>query len=85
MRHIIDVPEYDAERGLRTDWDDGFEVSVRLEGDQVVVSGNAAGLRSLARDLLVLAQDSTPQGHHLHLDDSNSLEDGSIELVLEKM
>lgn len=84
MKHIIDVPEYDSDRGLRTEWDDGFEIAVRVDDGEVVISANPAGLRSLARHLLVLAQDATPAGHHLHLDESNSLEDGSAGLIIEK-
>ena len=81
---IVEVPEYDPERGLRTEWDDGFEIGVRVQDGEVVVTANPAGLRSLARHLLVLAQDAVPVGHHIHLDDSNSLEDGSVGLILEK-
>lgn len=84
MKHIIDVPEYDRETGLPAEWDDGFEITVRTRDDAVVISANPAGLRSLARHLLVLAQDMTPSGQHFHLDESNSLEDGSVELIIEK-
>jgi hypothetical protein len=84
MRTIIDVPEYSPDTGLRTEWDDDFEISVRVQDGQVILVANSAGLRSLARHLLVLAQDAVPQGHHMHFDDSSSLEDGSTELVIEK-
>ena len=39
---------------------------------------------SLARHLLVLAQEEAPSGSHIHLDSFNSLEDGSVELILDK-
>ena len=39
---------------------------------------------SLARHLLVLAQEEAPSGCHIHLDEFNSLEDGSVELILDK-
>lgn len=61
-----------------------LEIRVGVADQVVTISANASGLRSLARQLLVLAQESTPSGHHFHFDDSNSLEDGSTELVLEK-
>ncbi|MET8538035.1 hypothetical protein ABZV67_41565 [Streptomyces sp. NPDC005065] len=48
------------------------------------VEANAAGLRTLAGHLLTLAQDGVPDGSHLHLEDSNGLEDGSVGLVLER-
>ena len=50
----------------------------------IVVRGNVAGLRSLARHLLTLAQEDVPSGSHVHLDDIGGLEPGSIELVLER-
>lgn len=84
MRHIIEVPDFNPDSGLHATWDDGFEISVRVADQVVTISANASGLRSLARQLLVLAQERTPSGHHFHFDDSNSLEDGSTELVLEK-
>ncbi|MGN5379488.1 Imm32 family immunity protein [Streptomyces lasalocidi] len=34
--------------------------------------------------LLVLAQDGTPDGAHLHLEENNGLEEGSASLVLER-
>ncbi|MFD3571196.1 hypothetical protein [Streptomyces sp. NPDC058667] len=45
---------------------------------------NAAGLRTLAGHLLLLAGDGFPEGAHLHLEDSNGLEDGSVGLVPER-
>ena len=64
-------------------WDDGFEIRVRVEERCAVVSANAEGLRSLAGILLSLAEDSSCA--HLHLDAYNSLEDGSDELILERI
>ena len=64
-------------------WEDGFTIRVRLEGDQsVVLSANRAGLLSLARHLTALAAE--PKGGHFHLDEYNSLEPGSRELIVEK-
>ena len=63
-------------------WENGFEIAVRIEEGQVVVSANREGLRSLAGQLTTLAE-SEP-GTHIHLDQYNSLEDGSVELVIER-
>jgi hypothetical protein len=84
MKHVIEVPEFDLKSGLPLYWDTGFEITVRVVNEAVVVSANPAGLRSLARHLLLLAQETTPVGQHIHLDDLNSLEDGSSEIVLER-
>ena len=64
-------------------WEDGFTIATRIEDGAIVVSANAAGLRSLANHLLTLAEDET-KGAHLHLDEFNSLEDHSVELIIEK-
>ena len=50
----------------------------------VVVTANKAGLLSLAKQLLFLAQDEVPMGYHFHLDETNSLEQGSLELIIQK-
>ena len=46
--------------------------------------GEKSGLISLARHLLTLAQDSVPKHSHIHLDEYNSLEEGSAELINQK-
>ncbi|NEA54267.1 hypothetical protein G3I60_08910 [Streptomyces sp. SID13666] len=59
-------------------------MEVRNLGGEVVIEANAVGLRTLANHLMTLAQDGTPNGSHLHLDEGNGLEDGSVGLVLER-
>ncbi|MFE6850335.1 hypothetical protein ACFVDH_06050 [Streptomyces sp. NPDC057674] len=70
--------------GLVFAWDEDARIEVRGLGGEVVIEANAAGLRTLAGHLLVLAGDGVPDGAHLHLEDSNGLEEGSISLVLER-
>ena len=64
-------------------WEDGFTINVRIEGEATVISANREGLLSLANHLKDLA-DEMP-GSHFHLDAFNSLEDGSAELIVEKI
>ena len=64
-------------------WEDGFTVEVRQADGTVVLSANREGLLSLARHLSDLAE-SMP-GTHLHYDAYNSLEEGSDELIIEKI
>jgi hypothetical protein len=85
MKAEIEIPEYTPSIGIRVEWDEGFEIVVHTSEDGVLISGNPSGLRSLAKLLLTLAQDSVPVHHHIHLDDSNALEDGSATLILERM
>ena len=66
-------------------WEDGFTIATRIEEDgAIVVSANAAGLRSLANHFLALADDDS-KGAHFHLDEFNALEDHSVELIVEKI
>ncbi|MCR4621653.1 MAG: hypothetical protein K5663_06180 [Clostridiales bacterium] len=67
---------------MRFNWIDGFSVSVRAENGAVVISANREGLLSLADHLSALA--NSPADDHFHLDEFNSLEDGSLELIVEK-
>lgn len=63
-------------------WEDGSELSVQQDRNAVTVSGNRAGLLSLAAHLTRLAEEK--EGSHIHYDAYNSLEDGSAELIVEK-
>ena len=63
-------------------WVDGFTISVREEDGAVVIAANRAGLQSLANHLLML--DEQDGSSHFHLDQHNSLEEGSLELIVEK-
>ena len=67
---------------MKVDWVNGFEIKVRLDPDAVVLSANKEGLLSLAGIFTALANE--PAGGHIHLDEHNALEDGSIELTVEK-
>lgn len=63
-------------------WIDGFEIAARIDGDEIVISANREGLLSLAEQLRTLAEEE--DGCHFHLDQYNSLEEGSVDLVVEK-
>ena len=63
-------------------WNDDFSITVRMDDDAVVISANKAGLQSLARHLAALAAEEG--SGHFHLDQYKSLEEGSLELIVEK-
>lgn len=65
-------------------WIDGYKINVAIDGNSVVISANKEGLLSLANHLQSLAEEPAPR-EHFHLDEFNSLEDGSAELVVEKV
>jgi hypothetical protein len=85
MKVEINVPDYSKQNGLQMEWEDGSAISVEIANASILIEANRAGLVSLARLLLTLAGERVPAGHHWHLDDSNSLEDGSSDLIIEKM
>ena len=68
---------------MRIRWVDGYEVSVLVCDGKTTISANREGLLSLASILTDLA-DEQP-GAHVHLDEHNCLEDGSNELVVERI
>lgn len=69
--------------GMRIDWEEGFEIGTTMGDGMVRIAANKEGLVSLANILLALAEKSP--GSHIHLDEDNSLEDGSCELVIERV
>lgn len=64
-------------------WISGFTIAVEQQGNAVVVNANKEGLLSLANILIALSRE-TASGAHIHLDQYNSLEDGSTELIIVK-
>jgi len=86
MKIELTIPDFSPSTGLRTDWENAFILKSEItEGGEIRITGNQNGLISLARHLLTLAQPSVPQGYHLHYDTWNSLEEGSKELIVEKI
>lgn len=63
-------------------WEEGVEISVRVENGAMVVSGNKAGLLTLSHLIADLAE--CEAGEHVHLDEGNGLEEESGELIMEK-
>jgi hypothetical protein len=69
---------------METEWMEGFKVSVNTFTDhEVTISANKEGLLSLACQLKALAEGMP--GDHIHYDENNSLEKGSLDLVIEKV
>ncbi|MBQ3295054.1 MAG: hypothetical protein IJH00_01015 [Erysipelotrichaceae bacterium] len=65
------------------EWVDGSKIRVRIDKETVTISANREGLLSLAGQLSEMV-DGDP-GDHIHYDEYNSLEDGSSELIIEKI
>lgn len=67
---------------MKIEWVDGFEIKTVAGNGEIVISANKEGLLSLAKHLTALA-DGKP-GDHIHYDVNNSLENGSIEMIIER-
>ena len=65
------------------EWVDGFEIKAVAEKGEIVISANREGLLSLAKQLTALAE-GVP-GDHIHYDEYNSLEEGSTEMIIERI
>ena len=75
MLFQIEIPDYTPESGIDYEWADGHEIAVTLGANEVRISANKAGLITLARFLLNLAQDEVRSGTHIHFDSGIALED----------
>ena len=64
-------------------WEDNFKIKSTVNENSIIISANKEGLLSLARHLTALAKSAS--GDHIHYDEYNSLEEGSTEVVIEKV
>ena len=82
----ISVPIYNKNNGFKFEWENGFRLECEYDGyNTLIIKANSEGLISLARHLLEMSQVDVPSGTHIHLDESNSLTDGSNEIIIEKL
>ena len=79
----IFVPAYDGEN-FSFVWEDDFSIKCSIDDNNVLIEANKGGLISLARHLLELSQETVPEFKHIHLDEYNSLENNSAELIIVK-
>ena len=68
---------------MKIEWVDGFEIRVTVDKGEALISANREGLLSLAKQLTSLAE--AAPGSHIHYDSCSSLEDGSAEMIVEKL
>jgi hypothetical protein len=80
----IELGSYSPESGLRLKWQADYRLCVVSGGQEVLITADAAGLRSLALHLLTLPQEHVPAGVHAHMEPGLELEDDSVPLVVEK-
>ena len=68
---------------MKIEWVEDFKIKVIARNNEIVLSANREGLLSLAKHLTALAN-GVP-GDHIHYDEYNSLEEGSAEMIIEKI
>ena len=68
---------------MKIEWEDGYKIRVTIDKGAALISVNREGLLSLARQLTAMAQE--PVGSHSHYDQFNALEEGSTELIIERI
>ena len=68
---------------MKIEWENGFEIITAVENGGIIISANREGLLSLAKQLTALAE--AEPGDHIHYDENNSLEEGSAEMIIERM
>ena len=69
MENVLAIPSYDPTRGAVAPVEGGC-VTVELSGDGIMLSGDPAGLRDLARWCMALADPAAPDDVHVHFDPS---------------
>lgn len=84
MKITIEVPAYTIEDGITYQWENGFEIETKFEEGTIIILANKEGLISLANHFLNLAQEEIPSGYDMHFDENNSLEENSLELIIQK-
>lgn len=84
MEMKLEIPEYTLEKGIQFKWENGFDIEIKYRDGVVTLMANKAGLISLANHFLNLAQEKIPAGYHMHFDEYNSLEEGSVDMLVEK-
>ena len=67
---------------MEIEWVDGFEIGTAVKNNSIVISANREGMLSLAKHLTALAEGAP--GDHIHYDEDNSLENGSVEMIIER-
>ncbi len=84
MKAEIVFNEYERNTGFVYTWYNNFSIKSEICNDTIHIEANKEGLLSLAANLISLAQDEVPEGTHIELDDYNSLEENSKNLIFER-
>lgn len=79
---IVTAPRYDPARGVGVEPEGGI-LEAEVRGSELLIRGTAAGFRDLARWCLALSDAAS--GCHVHMEPGETLEEGSVPLILERL
>ncbi len=69
---------------MEIEWVEGFKITVNTcDNGEVIISANKEGLLSLAGQMEALAKGMP--GDHIHYDEYDSLEEGSPDMIIERI
>jgi hypothetical protein len=77
--------EYSSDTGALYETDEKMIVKLIVDNETCILSANREGLIALAKSLIKLADDTTPSGAHYHLDVPVFMEEGSAELIIDRI
>ena len=81
----LSVAAYDPRKGAVAEIEGG-SLDVSVDGSHVLISGDAAGLRDLARWCMVLSDAAAPEGVHAHLDPNTApLTGASMPILVQRV
>lgn len=83
MKVEIEIPEYDAIKGLKIVWEKNFEIRTINMGNDFIIEANKEGLISLAKQMLSIAYNDLFSGFHIHYEEATCLDKGSASFVIE--
>ena len=76
---------YDRRVGVIPEWEKDSKIITQQDETSITIRANTQALRSLANHLLRLVDKNVPVVAHIHYDDHAESENGSVELIIDKL
>lgn len=86
MKITIEIDPYDPATGVLNRWQGGGRLNIKPVGkDYFAMEGDKVGFADLAQALLAMVHSGVPEGegHHIHVDSSPMLAEGSSGVVVQ--
>ena len=92
MNITVAIKEYSTETGMSVAWELGAKLTFETDGDYTIIRANQAGMLTMARYFLTIAQSSVPAGAHFNVmgvldqpENGQFFVQDSHELIIEKV